>query len=115
MKKSVKKFNMGGMASMGGSPNAKQRMMEAAQMKQLGDAAQNAAAATARRQQAVPAPARTPPAPNRKMVRQVAMAKGGAVKGKKPAAAGVAIMIAMPAKSKGKTKMAMGGCATKKK
>lgn len=41
------------------------------------------------------------------------MAKGGAVKGKKPAA--VAIMIAMPAKGKGKTKMAMGGCATKKK
>lgn len=42
------------------------------------------------------------------------MAKGGAVKGKKPAA-GVAIMIAMPMKGKGKTKMAMGGCATKKK
>lgn len=41
------------------------------------------------------------------------MAKGGAVKGKKPAA--VAIMIAMPVKGKGKTKMAMGGCATKKK
>jgi hypothetical protein len=40
------------------------------------------------------------------------MAKGGAVK-KKPAA--LAIMIAMPAKGKGKTKMAMGGCATKKK
>ena len=39
-------------------------------------------------------------------------AKGGAVKGKKPAVA--AIMIAMPMK-KGKTKMAMGGCATKKK
>lgn len=39
------------------------------------------------------------------------MAKGGSVK--KPAA--VAIMIAMPAKGKGKTKMAMGGCATKKK
>lgn len=43
------------------------------------------------------------------------MAKGGAVKGKKPAAA-VAIMIAMPAKGKGKTKMAMGGmCGSKKK
>lgn len=42
------------------------------------------------------------------------MAKGGAIKGKKPAAA-LAIMIAMPAKGKGKTKMAMGGCATKKK
>lgn len=42
------------------------------------------------------------------------MAKGGAVKGKKPAA--VAIMIAMPAKAKGKTKMAMGGmCGSKKK
>jgi hypothetical protein len=42
------------------------------------------------------------------------MAKGGMAK--KPAA-GVAIMIAMPAKAKGKgkTKMAMGGCATKKK
>jgi hypothetical protein len=38
------------------------------------------------------------------------MAKGGSVK--KPA--GIAIMIAMPAKGKGKTKMAMGGCATKK-
>ena len=41
------------------------------------------------------------------------MAKGGAVKGKKPAA--IAVMIAMPAKGKGKTKMAMGGFATKKK
>jgi hypothetical protein len=42
------------------------------------------------------------------------MAKGGAVK-KKPGAA-VAIMIAMPAKGKGKTKMAMGGmCGSKKK
>jgi hypothetical protein len=42
------------------------------------------------------------------------MAKGGMAK---KAAAGVAIMIAMPAKAKGKgkTKMAMGGCATKKK
>lgn len=46
-------------------------------------------------------------------VNKTMMAKGGAVKGKKPAA--VAIMIAMPAKGKGKTKMAMGGCATKKK
>jgi hypothetical protein len=34
---------------------------------------------------------------------------------KKMAKGGVAIMIAMPAKGKGKTKMAMGGCATKKK
>ena len=43
------------------------------------------------------------------------MAKGGAVKGKKPGAA-VAIMIAMPAKGKGKTKMNMGGmCGSKKK
>jgi hypothetical protein len=42
------------------------------------------------------------------------MAKGGAVK-KKPSAA-VAIMIAMPAKGKGKTKMNMGGmCGSKKK
>ncbi len=41
------------------------------------------------------------------------MAKGGAVKGKKPGAA-VAIMIAMP--MKGKTKMNMGGmCGAKKK
>lgn len=47
------------------------------------------------------------------MAGKAKMAKGGAVKGKKPAA--VAIMIAMPAKGKGKTKMAMGGCATKKK
>ena len=46
-------------------------------------------------------------------VNKTMMAKGGAVKGKKPAA--LAIMIAMPAKGKGKTKMAMGGCATKKK
>ena len=46
------------------------------------------------------------------MAGKPAMAKGGAVKGKKPAVA--AIMIAMPMK-KGKTKMAMGGCATKKK
>lgn len=43
------------------------------------------------------------------------MAKGGDVKGKKPGAA-VAIMIAMPAKGKGKTKMNMGGmCGSKKK
>jgi len=43
------------------------------------------------------------------------MAKGGAVKGKKPGAA-VAIMFAMPAKGKGKTKMNMGGmCGSKKK
>lgn len=43
------------------------------------------------------------------------MAKGGAVKGKKPSAA-VAIMIAMPTKPKGKTKMNMGGmCGSKKK
>jgi hypothetical protein len=41
------------------------------------------------------------------------MAKGGAVKGKKPAA-GVAIMIAMPMKGKGKTKMACGGMTKKK-
>lgn len=47
------------------------------------------------------------------MMGEKKMAKGGAVKGKKPAA--IAIMIAMPAKGKGKTKMAMGGCATKKK
>lgn len=40
-------------------------------------------------------------------------AKGGSV-AKKPGAA-VAVMIAMPAKPKGKTKMAMGGCAAKKK
>jgi hypothetical protein len=48
------------------------------------------------------------------MAQKTAMAKGGMAK--KPAA-GVAIMIAMPAKAKGKgkTKMAMGGCATKKK
>jgi hypothetical protein len=48
------------------------------------------------------------------MAGKPAMAKGGAVKGKKPGAA-LAIMIAMPVKGKGKTKMAMGGCATKKK
>lgn len=48
------------------------------------------------------------------LMKEKKMAKGGAVKGKKPAA-GIAIMIAMPAKGKGKTKMAMGGCATKKK
>lgn len=47
------------------------------------------------------------------MAGKAKMAKGGAVKGKKPAA--LAIMIAMPAKGKGKTKMAMGGCTTKKK
>lgn len=40
-------------------------------------------------------------------------AKGGSV-AKKPGTA-VAVMIAMPAKGKGKTKMAMGGCTTKKK
>lgn len=46
---------------------------------------------------------------------QTMMAKGGVVKGKKPGAA-VAIMIAMPAKGKGKTKMNMGGmCGSKKK
>jgi len=60
-------------------------------------------------QQAAPAPKKPAPVSRTK----VAMAKGGAVKGKKPAA--VALMIAMPAKGKGKTKMAMGGCATKKK
>ena len=41
------------------------------------------------------------------------MAKGGAVKDKKPTA--VAIMIAMPAKGKGKTKMACGGMSGAKK
>lgn len=47
------------------------------------------------------------------MMAEKKMAKGGAVK--KPGAA-VAIMIAMPAKGKGKTKMAMGGmCGGKKK
>jgi hypothetical protein len=49
------------------------------------------------------------------MMAEKKMAKGGAVKGKKPGAA-VAIMIAMPAKGKGKTKMNMGGmCGSKKK
>lgn len=68
-------------------------------------------------QQAPAAPARQMPPQQRALPKRrgpVEMAKGGAVKGKKPAA-GVAIMIAMPAKGKGKTKMAMGGCATKKK
>lgn len=65
-------------------------------------------------QQQMPAPAmaRRPAVPP---VAPTAMAKGGAVKGKKPGAA-LAIMIAMPAKGKGKTKMAMGGmCGSKKK
>jgi hypothetical protein len=43
------------------------------------------------------------------------MAEKKMAKGKKPGAA-VAIMIAMPAKGKGKTKMNMGGmCGSKKK
>ena len=138
-KKPVKKFAMGGMMGELPTVSAAQKQANAAEVAKQ-EALQQQYMQQQRQQQAAPAP----PPPQRRLspasqaaldrhMRQQELAaaaraldaqragkkappggfaKGGAVKGKKPAVA--AIMIAMPMK-KGKTKMAMGGCATKKK
>ena len=139
-KKPVKKFAMGGMMGELPTVSAAQKQANAAEVAKQ-EALQQQYMQQQRQQQAAPAP----PPPQRRLspasqaaldrhMRQQELAaaaraldaqragkkappggfaKGGAVKGKKPAVA--AIMIAMPMKGKGKTKMAMGGCATKKK
>ncbi len=140
-KKPVKKFAMGGMMGELPTVSAAQKQANAAEVAKQ-EALQQQYMQQQRQQQAAPAPPppqrRLSPASQAALDRHMrqqelaaaaraldaqragkkappgGFAKGGAVKGKKPAA-GVAIMIAMPAKGKGKTKMAMGGCATKKK
>lgn len=123
-KPAAKKYNVGGLTSsparsFGQGPVA---TPTAADQARIGQTTQNNPLLSAERPPTKTvemrrAPARQMPPSQRALPKRrgpVEMAKGGAVKGKKPAA-GVAIMIAMPAKGKGKTKMAMGGCATKKK
>jgi hypothetical protein len=115
-KKPMKKYAMGGTVttrSFGSTPSTTNSMPVGTTM----TSAKKGDLLGSSQQQAAAAPARQMPPSQRALPKRrgpVEMAKGGAVKGKKPAA-GVAIMIAMPAKGKGKTKMAMGGCATKKK
>lgn len=103
-KKPVKKYEMGGFTGGPVNPAAAAAEKQQQQMRQQAalDNAQRASMPAGRAQREIEGRSQT------------MMAKGGAVK-KKPAAA-LAIMIAMPAKGKGKTKMNMGGmCGSKKK
>ncbi len=110
-KKPVKKYAMGGMLGELPTMTAAQQQANAAEVAK-NDALQQQYMQQQRQQQQMAASdPKARATVGRGRAPQQMMAKGGAVK-KKPAVA--AVMIAMPVK-KGKTKMAMGGCATKKK